>query len=46
MFCNPQFYFLTEEVSQEEKDLKIVFRGNNIQSSLNFLGVLPCPRHR
>lgn len=34
MFCNPLFYFLIEEVPQEEKDLKIELTGNYVILSL------------
>lgn len=36
-------FFSNREIPQEEKDLKTVFRGNNIQSSLVCLGSLPVP---
>lgn len=36
-------FFSNREIPQEEKDLKTVFRGNNIKSSLVCLGSLPVP---
>ena len=37
------FFFSNREIPQEEKDLKTVFQGNSIQSSLVCLGSLPVP---